>query len=74
MIEKAALLAFKNRDSIQSQERVGCYHCLETLDLKEIKEYTDDGQTAVCPKCSVDAIVPSVDKSLLEKCREYWFG
>ena len=44
----------------------------------EIERYIDDGQTALCPKCGIDAIIPdsieeSVDENIIAEMNEYWF-
>lgn len=50
--------SFKNRSILESSERCGCFFCFESFYLKEVEEWTDDGQTALCPKCDIDAVLP----------------
>jgi len=50
-------LGFKNKKEISKSKKCGCFFCLSTFDPKEITEWTDEGQTAVCPKCGVDSIL-----------------
>lgn len=72
-----AMLAMKNRDHLAEGE-VGCYYCIEMYDASEIKEWTDNEQTAICPKCGIDAIVAKsqheLSKDILEEAHDYWFG
>ena len=54
-----------------------CGYCFEIFDPIEIKKWWDENQTAVCPKCGVDAVIPSVlplDKDFLEAFYKYWFS
>jgi hypothetical protein len=37
--------------------RAGCFYCLKTFDVSDIKEYTDKGKTAICPHCHIDSVV-----------------
>ncbi len=76
-IHEAALCAFKNRKHIESCELAGCYHCLATFSIDEINSYTDKGQTVLCPKCDVDAVLGSKDTEMtqvnLSRINKNWF-
>ena len=61
-ISQAPRCAFKNRSEVLSSTKVGCYYCGESYSPQIITSYTDDnkagvGQTAICPKCGVDAVL-----------------
>jgi Zn finger protein HypA/HybF involved in hydrogenase expression len=78
MINNAPKLAINNRTTLNLSTLCGCYHCAEIYNPSEITEWTDNNQTAICPKCKVDAVIAqseSVDlsKDLLEKLQQYWF-
>ena len=73
-IEKAAVDSIGNAYALRKHENVGCFHCLEVFAYKQIKTFVDCGQTAVCPHCSVDAILPITCKQELEEIRSYWFA
>lgn len=47
----------KNRQLLTSCKKVGCYYCNKIFDFQEIKEFTDKGQTCICPHCGIDSIV-----------------
>lgn len=76
-VDQFAALAMKNRTHLACGE-VGCYYCQEIYDSIEIKEWTDGGETAICPKCGVDAVVSKsqheLNKEILKEANEYWFG
>jgi hypothetical protein len=64
-------LAFKNRNTLKDQS--GCYYCLKTFETKQIKEWTDQGETALCPFCSVDSVVPETNPEILKQWYAEWF-
>lgn len=77
-VNDAARLAFKNKSLIENSEKVGCYYCLEIFNSNEIVEYTDQGKTALCPKCSCDCLLSEssyqLSPELLQRANKYWFG
>ena len=38
-------------------ELVHCYYCMKSIPFKEIIEWIDNNETALCPLCGIDAIV-----------------
>ena len=71
-----------NRKEILQSKTCGCFCCLRQFNIDKITKWIDEdedgvGQSALCPFCEVDAILPdkSVDISseLLAKMKEYWF-
>lgn len=78
---------FKNRVMIEQSIICGCFFCLATFSSGEIKEWTDEslyfseehGQTALCPKCGVDSVLPDnipgvrLDFVLLSEMRKKYF-
>ena len=74
-IKQAASLAFKNKEAIQATKVCSCFACVQTFETEEIKEWTDNHLTALCPNCRIDAVLPiKVDEGHLKKIREYWFS
>lgn len=70
--------AMKNKPLVDISTRVGCYHCCKIFPATEIKEYTDDGKTCICPYCNIDAIVPDssgyvITEANLKIAHDYWF-
>lgn len=66
-----------NRPFLTGQARCGCFHCLEFYSVNEIMDWTDDGQTAICPRCGVDAVLSTCTDSLtadfLARMHVRWF-
>ena len=72
LIKNAPLRAMRNRKGLLGP--CGCYNCLETYDVSEIKEWTDMSETAICPKCNVDSVLDLVDPELLKAMHNYWMS
>ncbi len=78
-IRMAPMLAIHNKDRLKMVTECACYHCLRIFNVSEIKEWTDrDNDTALCPHCSVDAVLAINEESekdpiFLSKVNKYWF-
>ena len=81
LVPEATLLslhhqAMMNRGTLVGQ--FGCFHCLSTFKAERVCEWADDGRTALCPVCGVDAVLSSSAVSsspgLLEAMQRRWFG
>jgi hypothetical protein len=51
---------------------------LDIFDYKNIQDWCDDGNTALCPNCSIDAIVSLksddlITQEFLKAMQKYWF-
>ena len=72
--------SLSNKESVLSSRTCGCFFCQEIFESHLISEhYIHDinGETALCPFCGVDSILPDhkVDLStdLLEEMYKVWF-
>lgn len=78
----------RNRDLLSRSNRAGCFYCQTLFDPKEIEDWIDgrqvetgelsDGVTALCPRCGIDAVLPSaapiqLSEELLAEMHEHWF-
>lgn len=62
-----------NRETVKGK-RCSCYFCLSYFDGDSVTDYTDDGKTAICPKCDVYSVLPeSVEMAELIKLNERFF-
>ena len=64
----------------------GCFHCKTTFSVDEIKRWIDGQQTALCPKCGIDSVIPSLalgssiaaayscSPKTLEAMYDFWFN
>ena len=56
----------------------GCFPCLQTFPVSAVVEWTDEGQTACCPVCAIDAVLGSaigypITPTFLHAMHDYWF-
>jgi len=80
-IIEAHLHSLNNKNSITSDEKCGCFHCLETFSSKEIKEWIwekDGNGTALCPFCTIDSVLGEssgfpINDEFLRAMKKYWF-
>jgi hypothetical protein len=71
---EASQASFHNRAAIEAAAEASCYFCLRTFDSSAVERYTDNGETATCPHCDVDALVPGrLSPYELRGLHEFWF-
>ncbi len=64
---------------LRHSERCGCFYCLAVFSPSEVADWTDDGDTALCPRCGIDAVVgessgfPVADVDFLAAMKIRWF-
>ena len=69
----------RHKDEILQSEKCGCFYCVTTFEPKDIVEWTDNGQTALCPNCGIDSVIgdisdfPIMDINFLKQMNQYWF-
>jgi NAD-dependent SIR2 family protein deacetylase len=79
LLDRAHRHCMRNREEIEKSSVCGCFYCLATFPAKEVDEWTDDQQTALCPKCGIDSVlaglpnVPAADAEFLTAMRIRWF-
>lgn len=56
-LENAHRHSFHNRVEIEKSLKCGCFSCGRLFDATEVEEYTNDGETALCPYCGVDSVI-----------------
>jgi hypothetical protein len=54
-----------NRNVVLASERCGCFACESVFASRFIRDWCDDGHTALCPLCGVDAIIGSASGIVL---------
>ena len=47
----------RNHAELKQSLKCGCFSCGRIFDATEVEDYTDDGETALCPYCDVDSVV-----------------
>jgi len=80
--------ASRHRDLLLDSGRAGCFYCMAVFDPSEITDWIDgrqvetgrieDGVTALCPRCGIDAVLPSaapitLDDQMLTDMHQHFF-
>ena len=83
-LEAAHDASINHRAQVLASERCGCFHCKRTFAPGEIRDWTDTdgagvGQTALCPRCGIDAVLGSaagfpLKMRFLGAMHRRWFG
>jgi len=79
-LKRAHKSSSMHREQVLASAVCGCFHCRATFSPSAIDEWTDDDQTALCPKCSIDSVIgdasgePVGDDLFLLRMRMYWFS
>ena len=79
-LKQAHAHSSKHKAEVQSSRVCGCFYCLKAFPPSNIKTWIDKGETAICPKCDVDAVIgsksgyPVTDHKFLQRMRKRWFS
>ena len=60
-----------HRVEVLAGRSCGCFYCQAIFLTDEISTWIDDEQTAVCPRCGVDAVLPA---SILDEFEDRFIG
>lgn len=77
-LEKAHRASIHHRKQLENSSVCGCFFCGEIFSPKEIQEWVDNNDTALCPYCGIDSVLGDssgfpVTKEFLGEMRKYWF-
>jgi len=69
----------RHRKELETSTLCGCFHCLAEFPPSAIQQWTDDEQTALCPKCEIDSVIGDasgfpVDRQFLTWMNDHWFA
>ena len=67
-----------HRDELFRSKVCACFFCLERFAPDAISEWIGADQTAVCPRCGVDAVIGdasgySLDEVFIKRMHRHWF-
>jgi hypothetical protein len=67
-----------HRETLRESYVCGCFYCLDVFPPNEIGDWTDDDDTALCPKSGIDSVIGSVsgypiEREFLKKMHDHWF-
>ena len=76
--------SIRHRKEVTSSKYCGCFYCGYIFPPVEISHWIDKnekaiGQTALCPKCSIDSVLGdksgfSISEVFLAEMNKYWFN
>ena len=73
-VDAAHKLSMHNRQAIIEDGHASCFFCIRTCALGDITNWTDEGTTALCPHCDIDALLPGIySTDDLKSMCERWF-
>lgn len=81
MYRDAHKACFKNWRILKKSKTCGCFYCLRVYAASEVGDWCverDRRQTALCPYCAVDSVIPDasgwpLDADFLKKMKCWWF-
>ena len=71
-----------NIELIEKSKKCYCFYCKSIVDAKEVLDattpFTRRIQTAFCPRCDIDSLIPDaidekITKEIIDDMHEYWF-
>ena len=74
---EAHKLSSLHRGDVEKSVVVGCFYCCQIFPPTEIEEWIDDDQTALCPHCGIDSVLPAsalLTPEFLEEMHKWWFN
>jgi hypothetical protein len=69
----------ENRAEVERSTLCGCFYCLETFPPGEVTDWIESEDTALCPKCGIDAVLanrtglPVAEPEFLGAMHRRWF-
>lgn len=71
-------VSFRSRERLQASRWVGCFYCVTIYSPKSIRKWADEEQTAICPVCGIDSVLPLTEEQFnsdfLEQMHHHWFA
>jgi hypothetical protein len=79
IILEAYLHANKHRVELQRSTSCGCFFCFRLFGFDDITKWIDANQTALCPRCGIDAVLGSssghiINDAFLRRMHMHWFA
>ncbi len=77
-LERLHAYCSHNRNTVMLSSKCYCFFCMHRMVPGEITDYTDNGQTALCPQCGMDCVIPDgieeeVNEGIAAEMHLYWF-
>ena len=70
--------SINNKVEIEISKECVCFYCARRFAPASIVEWTDGGQTAICPHCSIDSVIGDaapyqLDAAFIAGMAKRWF-
>ena len=67
----------RHRELLTASQICGCFNCLSVFGHSEIRKWIEKNNTALCPRCEVDAVIgdassPGLTRGTLEEMHKRW--
>lgn len=67
-----------HRQAVLASDDCACFYCLRQFAPAEIAQWVDGEQTALCPRCGIDAVLGSacpypLTAAFLTQMHQFWF-
>ena len=77
-MHKLYAYASHNKQLIENANKCYCFHCMGIFESREISSYVEGEQTALCPTCHIDTVIPdsideTIDENVITEMHDYWF-
>ncbi len=77
-IKEAHKHSSRHRSELSNSKVCGCFYCTDIFDCKNIQEWVDDDDTALCPTCGIDSVIGSasgypINEEFLQAMKQFWF-
>jgi hypothetical protein len=81
-VQQAHLHSSNHKIEIVGSNQCGCFYCCAIFAPNQITDWvdedSDEGQTALCPSCGIDAVIGDgsgfeISQDFLAKMKSYWF-
>lgn len=46
-----------HRKALKRKQKCGCFYCERIFSSTDIKDWVDNGETALCPYCGIDSVI-----------------
>lgn len=76
-LEELHTLSANHKELLNEAGEIGCYYCCNFFQSNAVTEWCDDGKTALCPNCGIDAVLPKKSDLTLDTLKAmyvYWFS
>lgn len=76
-LEELHKLSVNHKEALNEAGEIGCYYCCNFFKADAVTEWCDDGETALCPNCGIDAVLPKksdLTLDILKAMYVYWFS